>query len=40
MKNEGRNIAEEILKMLPDPDKAKVAIFCVKGNNRINYKIA
>ena len=33
MENAGRNVAEEILKMLPDPDKAKVSIFCGKGNN-------
>jgi len=33
MENAGRNVVEEILKMLPDPDKAKVAIFCGKGNN-------
>lgn len=33
MENAGRNVAEEILKMLPEPDKARVAIFCGKGNN-------
>ncbi len=30
MENAGRNVVEEILKMLPDPDKAKVAIFAGK----------
>ncbi len=33
MENAGRNVVEEILKMLPKPNKAKVAIFCGKGNN-------
>jgi len=33
MENAGRNVVEEILKMLPGPDKAKVVIFCGKGNN-------
>jgi NAD(P)H-hydrate epimerase len=33
MENAGRNVAEETLKMLVDPHKAKVAIFCGKGNN-------
>jgi len=33
MENAGRNVVEEILKMLPDTNKAKVAIFCGKGNN-------
>ncbi len=33
MENAGRNVVEEILKMLPEPNKAKVAIFCGKGNN-------
>ncbi|MHC4268422.1 MAG: NAD(P)H-hydrate epimerase [Planctomycetota bacterium] len=33
MENAGRNVVEEILKMLPDPNKSKVAIFCGKGNN-------
>jgi NAD(P)H-hydrate epimerase len=33
MENAGRNVVEEILKMLPDANKAKVAIFCGKGNN-------
>ena len=33
MENAGRNVAEETLKMLVDPHKAKVVIFCGKGNN-------
>ncbi len=33
MENAGRNVVEEILKMLLDTNKAKVAIFCGKGNN-------
>ncbi|MCP4371025.1 MAG: bifunctional ADP-dependent NAD(P)H-hydrate dehydratase/NAD(P)H-hydrate epimerase, partial [Deltaproteobacteria bacterium] len=33
MENAGRNVVEEILKMLPGTNKAKVAIFCGKGNN-------
>lgn len=33
MENAGRNVAEEILKMLSWPKKAKVVIFCGKGNN-------
>ena len=33
MENAGRNVAEEVLKMLPGTDSAKVAIFCGKGNN-------
>ena len=33
MENAGRNVAEEILKMLDDPQQAKVAILCGKGNN-------
>src|SRR3972149_8335188 len=33
MENAGRNVVEEILKILPEPDKAKVVIFCGKGNN-------
>lgn len=33
MENAGRNVAEEILKMLSWPEKAKVVIFCGKGNN-------
>jgi NAD(P)H-hydrate epimerase len=33
MENAGRNVVEEILKMLSWPKKAKVAVFCGKGNN-------
>ena len=33
MENAGRNAAEEVLKMLPGADKARVVIFCGKGNN-------
>ena len=33
MENAGRNVAEEVLKMLPGTDSDKVAIFCGKGNN-------
>ncbi len=33
MENAGRNVAEEVLKMLPGTDMARVAIFCGKGNN-------
>ncbi|MFQ5965100.1 MAG: NAD(P)H-hydrate epimerase [Candidatus Scalinduaceae bacterium] len=33
MENAGRNVAEEILKMLVNPNDAKVAIICGKGNN-------
>jgi NAD(P)H-hydrate epimerase len=33
MENAGRNVAEEILKMLDDPQQTKVAILCGKGNN-------
>ncbi len=33
MENAGRNVAEGILKMLDDPQQAKVAILCGKGNN-------
>ncbi len=33
MENAGRNVAEEILKMLDDTQQAKVAILCGKGNN-------
>ena len=33
MENAGRNVAEEVLKMLDDPHQAKVAILCGKGNN-------
>ncbi len=33
MENAGRNVAEEVLKMLPGKDTSRVAIFCGKGNN-------
>ena len=33
MENAGRDVAEEVLKMLDDPQQAKVAILCGKGNN-------
>jgi NAD(P)H-hydrate epimerase len=33
MENAGRNVAEEVLKILLGTDKARVAIFCGKGNN-------
>ncbi|MDV5165329.1 MAG: NAD(P)H-hydrate epimerase [Candidatus Scalindua sp.] len=33
MENAGKNAAEEILKMLPGTDSARVAVFCGKGNN-------
>jgi NAD(P)H-hydrate epimerase len=33
MENAGRNVAEEILKMLDEPHKSNVALFCGKGNN-------
>jgi NAD(P)H-hydrate epimerase len=33
MENAGRNVAEEILRMIDNPLKAKVAILCGKGNN-------
>ena len=33
MENAGRKVAEEVLKMLPVTNKAKVAIYCGKGNN-------
>ncbi len=33
MENAGRDVVEEILKILPEPNKAKVVIFCGKGNN-------
>jgi NAD(P)H-hydrate epimerase len=33
MENAGRNVAEEVLKMIDNPQKAKVAILCGKGNN-------
>ncbi len=33
MENAGRNVVEEVLKMISGTDKARVAIFCGKGNN-------
>ncbi len=33
MENAGRNVAEEVEKMLLGTDRARVAIFCGKGNN-------
>ncbi len=33
MENAGRNVAEEILKMLDEPQNARVTLFCGKGNN-------
>ena len=33
MENAGRNVVEEIMKMLSGTDSARVAIFCGKGNN-------
>jgi len=33
MENAGRNVAEEVLQMIDNPRKAKVAILCGKGNN-------
>jgi len=33
MENAGRNVAEEVLKMLPGTDSTRVAVFCGKGNN-------
>src|SRR3990167_4911657 len=33
MENAGRNVAEEILKMIDDPHQTKVAILCGNGNN-------
>ena len=33
MENAGRNVAEEVLEMLPWTDRARVVIFCGKGNN-------
>ena len=33
MENAGRNVAEEVLKMLYNPQQTKVAILCGKGNN-------
>lgn len=33
MENAGRNIAEEVLQMIDNPQKTKVAVLCGKGNN-------
>ena len=33
MENAGRNVAEEVLKMVNDPRQIKVAILCGRGNN-------
>jgi len=33
MENAGRNVTDEVLKILLGTDKARVAIFCGKGNN-------
>src|SRR3972149_10881818 len=33
MENAGRNGAEEVLQMIDNPQKVKVAILCGKGNN-------
>ena len=33
MENAGRNVADEVLNMLDDPQQTKVAILCGKGNN-------
>ncbi|HHT9114747.1 MAG TPA: NAD(P)H-hydrate epimerase [Candidatus Wunengus sp. YC65] len=33
MENAGRNVAEEVLQMIDNQSKAKVAILCGKGNN-------
>ncbi|MEP9411930.1 MAG: NAD(P)H-hydrate epimerase [Candidatus Brocadia sp.] len=33
MENAGRNVAEEVLKSIQNPQKTKVAILCGKGNN-------
>ncbi|TLD40066.1 MAG: NAD(P)HX epimerase / NAD(P)HX dehydratase [Candidatus Jettenia ecosi] len=33
MENAGRNVAEEVMKMIDNPEKVKVAILCGKGNN-------
>ena len=33
MENAGRNVAEEILQMIDDPQQVKMAILCGKGNN-------
>lgn len=33
MENAGRNVAEEVIKMIDNPQKTKVAVLCGKGNN-------
>lgn len=33
MENAGRNVAEEVIKMIDSPQKTRVAILCGKGNN-------
>ena len=33
MENAGRNVAEEVLQMIDNPQKVEVAILCGKGNN-------
>ncbi|MCF6155590.1 MAG: NAD(P)H-hydrate epimerase [Candidatus Brocadia sp.] len=33
MENAGRNVAEEVLKLIQNPQKTKVAVLCGKGNN-------
>ncbi len=33
MENAGRNVAEEVLKMIGDPQQTRVAVLCGKGNN-------
>jgi NAD(P)H-hydrate epimerase len=33
MENAGRNVAEEVIKMIDSPQKTKIAILCGKGNN-------
>lgn len=33
MENAGRNVAEEVLKLIQNPQETKVAVLCGKGNN-------
>ena len=33
MENAGRNVAEEVIKMINKPEEVKVAVLCGKGNN-------
>src|SRR3989338_4196311 len=33
MENAGRNVAEEVIKMINNPEEVKVAVLCGKGNN-------